>query len=242
MTTRVQPFPPPVTNFGAGEQEPLLGRPEEEEEIALGYYLVTGTAFIAQLGGIALVLVVYISVYSHDMCLFSVHPLLNALGIALLLESTLLLQPTHSSVQKHKGAIIHSVLNSVAFILMYSAFIVVVVSKVRNQEHHFGSAHAILGLITYILLFMQATFGMIQFYFPSILGGEAKAKEIYKYHRMSGYVIFLFILSTAVAVTYVPYVHDVLKIRTWVVIVAGVLILGGVLPRADLGKFGFKQG
>lgn len=58
---------------------------------------------------------------------------------------------------------------------------------------------------------------------------------------MSGYLIFLFLLSTAVAVTYTEYVHDVLKIRTWFVVLTGVLILFGVLPRVDVGKLGFGQ-
>ena len=43
---------------------------------------------------------------------------------------------------------------------------------------HFESAHAIAGLITYILIFLQATVGIIQFYLPGLVGGEANAKAI----------------------------------------------------------------
>jgi len=249
---RTDPLPPPLTQsgsasphpgMGAGETEPLLGRRTEDEledvNFSLWANLITGPAFLAQIGGVALVVAIWASIFMHNLSLFSAHPLLNSLGIALLLESTLMLQPTNTAAEKRKGAVVHSILNSVAFISMYSAFIIIVVSKTRVHEHHFHSAHSIFGLITYILILIQATVGMVQFYFPSLLGGKEKAQSIYKYHRMSGYLIFVFIIMAAIAVTYTDFVAHVLKIRTWFVLLCSAFVLAGVLPRIEPSKFGF---
>ncbi|THH32673.1 hypothetical protein EUX98_g1524 [Antrodiella citrinella] len=232
---RTDPLPSPLAQsrtpsahprMGAGETEPLLARrtDDEMEDVGVSLFtnLVSGPAFLAQIGGVALVVAVWASVFMHKLSLFSAHPLLNSLGIALLLESTLMLQPTTTPAQKRKGAIVHSILNSFAFIAMYSAFVVVVVSKVKMHEHHFQSAHSIFGITTYVLILLQATVGMIQFYAPSLVGGKEKAQSIYKYHRMSGYLIFVFIVLAAIAVTYTD-----------------AFVLAGVLPRIEPTKFGF---
>ncbi|CAL1701746.1 unnamed protein product [Somion occarium] len=244
MSAISDPLPPPHTQINGGsEQEPLLGQrppPPIHDNEAVGWSLamnlITGSAFLAQIGGVVFVVAVWASNLSQPYMLFTAHPLLNSLGVALLLESTLLLQPTQTPKQKRKGAIMHSILNSTAFVLMYSAFVVMVVNKLHHGGKHFDSAHAILGLITYILILIQATVGMVQFYFPSLIGGEVKAKTIYKYHRMSGYAVFLFIIATAIAVTYTDYVVDVLKIRPWFVVVCSLFILAGVLPRVNINK------
>ncbi|TCD71070.1 hypothetical protein EIP91_000162 [Steccherinum ochraceum] len=228
--------------MGAGETEPLLGRTDDEfEDVDFNLWtnLISGPAFMAQIGGVALVVAIWASIFMHKLSLFSAHPLLNSLGIALLLESTLMLQPTNTAAQKRKGAIVHSILNSIAFLAMYSAFIIVIIAKSRKHEHHFTSAHSVFGIITYILILMQATVGMIQFYFPSLVGGKEKAKSIYKYHRISGYIIFVFIIMTAIAVTYTDFVAHVLKIRTWFVVLCSAFVLAGVLPRVEPTKFGF---
>ncbi|KAK7696429.1 hypothetical protein QCA50_001086 [Cerrena zonata] len=238
------PLPPPQTQInGHGEEEPLLGhRPpppiSDDEAVCHTLFrnLYTSTALLAQIGGLAFVIVVWVANLKQPLMLFTAHPLLNAIGVLLLLESTLLLQPTHTPKQKHTGAIVHSILNGTAFILMYSAFVVIFVNKLNHHGAHFESAHAIIGLTTYILMFLQATVGIVQFYLPNVVGGEANAKAIYKYHRISGYLILLFILATAISVTYTPYIAYVLKIRTWFVALCSVVILAGVLPRVSLKK------
>jgi len=244
MSSTQSPLPPPTTYQTNGEQEPLLGHRDSEDEnvgAGLALNLISGTATIAQIGGVALVVGIWVSVFSNPLLLFSAHPLLNSVGVALLLESALLLQPTHTQKQKRYGAIVHSALNGTAFVLMYAALIVIILSKVQHHGYHFESAHAKLGLITYILLFIQATVGMVQFYFPGLLGGVDNAKAIYKYHRISGYLIFVFIIATAISVTYTPYVANVLKLSTSFVAATSALVLIGVLPRVKLHKLGITS-
>ncbi len=67
------------------------------------------------------------------------------------------------------------------------------------------------------------------------------AKSIYKYHRMSGYVIATLGLATICAASWTDYSLGVAHIPHWAVIVASVLVLAGVVPRIRLSKFGLKR-
>lgn len=51
-------------------------------------------------------------------------------------------------------------------------------------------------MITYSLLVTQALIGVAQFYTPGLLGGEGKAKRLYKWHRMSGYLLLILLFVT----------------------------------------------
>jgi hypothetical protein len=140
------------------------------------------------------------------------------LGVAVLLQSALLLQPTHTAEQKRTGAIVHSILNGFAAAFFYAALIAIFVNKfnhngkfiltfTQNETHkgftgtHFESTHARLGLITYIVLLLNATVGIVQFYFPNLVGGVNNGKALYKYHRIAGYTFVLLILSSK------PFLH-----------------------------------
>lgn len=95
-----------------------------------------------------------------------------------------------------------------------------------------------MGLITYILFAIQAFVGVTQFYTPSLYGSEANAKALYKYHRMSGYVILIFSFATVAAATQTGFNVNALHIQLWAVIVASVLVLIGLLPRIKKQKLG----
>jgi hypothetical protein len=124
---------------------------------------------------------------------------------------------------------------------MYSALAVIVVNKINHNGKHFESPHAILGLITYIALALNATLGHVQYFFPGLVGGVDNGKALYKYHRAIGYTGVVLILATLTAATRTTYVEHVLHIKTWAVVLAGVLVLGGALPRVRLEKFGVQN-
>jgi general stress protein CsbA len=232
---------PDVNPIGRSEQEPLLGRPgDAAQPDGAGLYsnLYTGTAIIAQLGVWILAVIVWASVFTHQVIFFSAHPLLNSVGVLLLTQGALILQPTHTATQKHQGAIIHSVLNGAGVLALVVGLIIVEINKVQSHIGHFESTHAILGLITSILLVLQVLVGLTQFYFPGMYGGVSNAKKIYKYHRMAGYVILVLALATIAAATKTFYVRKFLHIHLWAVLVAEVLILAGVLPRIKKQKIG----
>lgn len=43
----------------------------------------------------------------------------------------------------------------------------------------------------------QSLLGFLSIHFPSLFGGSEKAKQVYKYHRLSGYVLIAGLLFTA---------------------------------------------
>ncbi|KAI9782049.1 MAG: hypothetical protein M1835_004110 [Candelina submexicana] len=156
----------------------------------------------------------------------------------LIVQAILILQPTHTPKQKKQGANVHAVLNGTGVLAFIAGLVVIEYNKIAHNGEHFKSPHAILGLITYILFVIQALIGLTQYYLPQIYGGEQNAKKIYKYHRMSGYVLLVLALATVAAATQTGFNKNVLHIQLWAVIAAALLTLAGVLPRIKKQKLG----
>jgi uncharacterized membrane protein len=117
---------------------------------------------------------------------------------------------------------------------------IIEMNKASHPETRFRSAHGIMGLITYILIFSQALAGFVQFYIPrQILGSVDRGKAIYKYHRMSGYLILVMALATICAATQTTFNAAVLHIKWWGVLIADILVLAGVPPRITKSKLGW---
>jgi hypothetical protein len=243
---------------GVGEDEPLLGRAgdaSQPEGRALYYNVLigksfpqthqqtstkpsTGTAVITQVGLILLVASVWASIFLSPLILFSAHPLLNSGGILFLTQAILVLQPTHTETQKRQGTTSHFVLINLALDLLIAGLVIIEINKFNHNGTHFESPHAILGLTTYILLAIQASVGFTQFYVPRLYGGVEKAKVVYKWHRLSGYVILTLLLATVAAATQTDFNKTTLDIKLWAVLVSAVLILIGVIPRIKKQKLG----
>lgn len=249
-------------NLGLSEDEPLLGRIGDASQrdgkplyqnLILGLPLSLpplsptqltppGTAILAQLGLLLLVVLIYLSVFLHPLSLFSAHPLLNSTALLLVVEALLILQPTHTAAQKRSGTHVHATLHILALLLFLSAFIVIETNKFAHSAPHFTSLHGRLGLATYIILALQAAVGVTQYFTPGLYGGEDRAKKVYKWHRAVGYVVLLLLLGTVTAATRTETGREFLKLRTWAVVLAGTVVLVGVLPRVRLGKLGLEGG
>ncbi|KAI9863730.1 MAG: hypothetical protein M1824_006327 [Vezdaea acicularis] len=226
----------------ATEDEPLLGGPgdaSQRREKGLWFNLLLGTAVIAQGGIWILVAIIWAGIFTHKVILFSTHPLLNSAGLFFIVQATLILQPTHTKDQKIRGTYVHAALNDVGLGLLLAGLILIEYNKINGGQPHFHSVHAYLGVITYAIFFIQATVGFMQFFTPGLLGGEAKAKKLYKYHRMSGYALLVFSLATVCAATKTDYIEQSIHIKLWAVAFASVLVLIGVLPRVKKQKLGF---
>ncbi|KAL9129319.1 MAG: hypothetical protein Q9217_002190 [Psora testacea] len=100
-----------------------------------------------------------------------------------------------------QGTNIHAVLNSTSISALAAGLIIIEYNKSAHGAPHFTSPHGILGLITYILFFIQAFVGITQYYTPALYGGLDNAKKIWKYHRMSGYLVLIMGLVTVCAAT-----------------------------------------
>ena len=64
---------------------------------------------------------------------------------------------------------------------------------------------------------------------------------MYKYLRMSGYVLLAFALATVCAATQTDFVKKSIKLDLWVVLATSILTLIGLLPRIKLQKLGVKK-
>jgi hypothetical protein len=138
------------------------------------------------------------------------------------------------------GTHVHFALNLVGVMALISGLIIIEMNKASHPETRFTCAHGIMGLITYILIFSQALVGFAQFYIPKqIFGSVDRGKAVYKYHRGSGYVILVMALATICAATQTTFNADVLHLKLWAVLVAGILVLVGVLPRIKKSKLGW---
>jgi hypothetical protein len=222
---------------GSRDDEPLLGRPGDASQqdgqpiyynLIIGKLLISfiqsfliisqkGTAVIAQAGIILLTASVWASILLQDLILFSAHPLLNSAGLLVLTESILILQPTHTQAQKRKGTIIHFTLNNLALDLLFAALILIEYNKIKGGSQHFHSIHGILGSITYIFLAVQALVGFTAYFVPKLYGGEDNAKSLYKWHRLSGYILLVLLLATVAAATQTDFNKNVIHIRLWAV-------------------------
>ncbi|KAG9244308.1 eukaryotic cytochrome b561-domain-containing protein [Calycina marina] len=228
----------------ASEDEPLLGRPgdvAQEDDQPIYHNLYTGTAIIAQAGIVLLVASIWAGIFLHKLILFSAHPILNSVGVLLVAEGILILQPTHTAAQKRQGTLWHFGLVNAGIDLLIAGLILVVYNKVSTKHAHFESPHAILGLITYIVIAIQAFVGFTQYFVPKLYGSVDKAKSIYKWHRISGYVVLALLLATVAAATQVGYNKNVLNIKLWAILLAAVLILVGIIPRIKKQKLGLVK-
>ncbi|KAF4989123.1 hypothetical protein FDECE_14807 [Fusarium decemcellulare] len=227
----------------ARETEPLLGRPgdaAQEDGVPMIKNLVLGTGIIAQLGIILLVLLIWASVLTKPLILFSAHPLLQSLAVLSLAQSILSLQPTHTAQQKRIGQRVHASLNLFAFLLLVAGVTIIEYNKFSHNGDHFVSVHGYLGVITSIILLIQYAVGFTMWATPALYGGEHNAKSIWKYHRWSGYVILTLLLATVVSAVETDYNKNVLKLKLWATLVLAIVTLVGVLPRIQKQKLGFK--
>lgn len=137
-----------------------------------------------------------------------------------------------------QGTYIHSGLNLIALGAFIAALVVIEMNKASHPETRFQSVHGKVGLVTYILLGLQFVVGVAQFYTPSLFGSVDKAKSIYKYHRMSGYIILVLAVVTVCLATQTGFNENVLHMRLWALIVASVLVVVGLVPRIKKRKLG----
>lgn len=216
------------------ETEPLLARPGDaglfgRANIVRETFIGIGI-IIPEIGVLMLCCSVWAQIASHPINFFSGHPTAMSIAIFILTQSTLFQQrfAADDLGWKLRGQHVHASLNLVAFMALVTGFTIVEVTKARLNESHPPSTHTVFGLSTLVLLLVQYLFGVTMWMTPSLYGGEARARALYKYHRFGGYFILVMILATAVTATLTGYNKYVLRINVWVVSGGAFLIAIGV--------------
>ena len=127
--------------------------------------------------------------------LFGYHPILQSLSLILLVQSLVTLQPTTAQDPRRKKAALnlHQIVNLVLLlpILTIGASIMWYLHD-QPEAQHWISWHGILGAVALAWAYVQALIGGLSVWFKgSLLGGENRAKRLWKWHRLSGYLLLV---------------------------------------------------
>ncbi|OBZ75657.1 hypothetical protein A0H81_04475 [Grifola frondosa] len=127
------------------------------------------------------------------------HPLLQSSSIALFTYGIMTLQPTSHPKTKAAGLVRHQL---AMFFLGVPAItlgtLAMVFNKYLHGAEHFTTWHGTFGILSVTWMVMQVALGGGSVWFDGrLLGGNPKAKMIWKYHRLSGYLLFPTFLFTA---------------------------------------------
>jgi len=223
------------------ESTPLLGRPgpiKQPEDSSLALNFVSGWAPLALLSALGLVILALVTTLQKSpFILFLYHPVLQTLFVFFLTMSILVLQPTHTPAQKVVGQKAHAALMLLALLCLSGGVGVIEYNKIANNGLHFHSVHGWLGVIGAALFGLQYVSGVTMLNVPALYGGEAKARSVWKYHRRSGYVLFMGFLTTVAAAGDTDYVKaNLFGIVPPLVLGLGIAI--GVYSRVRKEKLG----
>jgi hypothetical protein len=129
---------------------------------------------------------------------FALHPPLQTLAILLLTYGIITLQPTNQPKTKASGLVRHQILIFVlAFPSLFLGTFAVSYNKWLRGADHFTTWHGTIGILCMVWLLFQIFLGAGSVWNGgSLFGGGLKAKGVWKYHRVSGYILFPLMLLT----------------------------------------------
>ncbi|GJN87722.1 hypothetical protein Rhopal_000677-T1 [Rhodotorula paludigena] len=157
----------------------------------------------------------------------------------------LLLQPQPpSAAHKRKGLQAHQALQYASLVSIVAGASFIFYNKAIHGAKHFTTWHATFGLITLSLIFCQIVFGALVVYSPlqHWLGGEGRAKALWKYHRMSGYLTLSFLVATPLLALVSTWVQSNSSAFERVLIGSGIALAGaGAFMRIQTSKLGFRR-
>ncbi|KAJ7582581.1 hypothetical protein C8J56DRAFT_1015355 [Mycena floridula] len=173
---------------------------------------------------------------------FALHPLLQSSALFMITYGIVTLQPTSQPVTKASGLSRHQLaMLYLALPLISVGTFAVFYNKVAQGKDHFVTWHGVFGIISMAWIVLQILVGGGSVWF----GGRAfgtKAKSVWKYHRLSGYILFSLVLLTVNlggAWSDWSQKYTIYPVRLVAYTVAPLAILAGVLVRMRLSKMKF---
>ncbi|KAJ7349272.1 hypothetical protein DFH08DRAFT_959436 [Mycena albidolilacea] len=181
-----------------------LSKPKEQEAQlpAEGRKGDTFALYLALSGAAVLTTVTWVTVLVNnpfDAGWFAFHPPLQSLSLLLFVYGISTLQPTSQPKTKAAGLARHQyAILFAAFPIIFFGTFAVMYNKYLHGATHFKSWHGKLGIGAMGWIFIQVLLGGGSVWFGgAAFGGGSRAKAIWKYHRLSGYVLFLLLMFTA---------------------------------------------
>ncbi|KAH9946249.1 uncharacterized protein BXZ73DRAFT_95751 [Epithele typhae] len=176
--------------------------------------------------------------------LFFFHPLLQSLAISVFTYGILTLQPTSQAKTKAAGLTRHQ-LAMAAFGVPAIALgaLAIIWNKNLHESPHFTTWHGTLGITSIVWLVAQVAVGGGSVWFGGrLFGGGSKAKQFWKYHRLSGYVLFpLFLLTAHLGGAWSAWTttHSSVVVRVLAYWISPIILLAAVLVRLRTSKMQF---
>jgi len=176
---------------------------------------------------------------------FPIHPMLQTLGLGCFTYGILTLQPTAHPKTKAAGLQRHQrTMLALGVPCITLGTLAIEIQKFNRGHRHFVTWHGIFGLVSIIWLVGQVMLGGGSVWFGgAAFGGGMKAKMIWKYHRLSGYVLFPLLLITAhLGGAWSTWVtsHSHLWMRLFAYTVAPVVALVAIYARVRTSKMKFS--
>ncbi|KAK4056163.1 hypothetical protein OIO90_002894 [Microbotryomycetes sp. JL221] len=203
----------------------------------------TWSSWTVQIGLLLAFVPLWTTLATHPAGLFTYHPAIQSFAIILFIQGIILLQPQPKDFKtKQKGLKLHQIVQYTALPLIVAGSAVIVYNKIVNKGKHLYSWHGWCGTLTLFLIVAQITFGAIIVYSPltQLVGGSNKAKQIWKFHRMSGYVTLSLLLLTPLLAVDSDWIQNNTTRVERIVMTGGlVLVAIGVTARISTQKLGF---
>jgi len=156
-------------------------------------------AYIAWSSLLVFLLSTWFLVLSEGMTWFSFHPLLQSLSIVFFTYGILTLQPTSQPTAKEAGLERHQfAILGLGVPCIFLGATAIAYNKSIHEKEHLTTWHGTFGYLALFWLIFQAVLGGGSVWYQgAAFGGGARAKSVWKYHRLSGYLLFPLLLLTA---------------------------------------------
>ncbi|KAF5358078.1 hypothetical protein D9756_001746 [Leucocoprinus leucothites] len=130
---------------------------------------------------------------------FALHPPMQSLALCFFTYGVMTLQPTSQPKTKAAGFIRHqTAVFYFGFSIIFLGTLAAVIHKTIHDMNQFQTWHAKFGLLCIVWLVGQVFLGAGSVWNGgSLFGRGMKAKALWKYHRLSGYILFALMMFTA---------------------------------------------
>ncbi|KAH7107743.1 hypothetical protein BKA62DRAFT_792038 [Auriculariales sp. MPI-PUGE-AT-0066] len=237
------PLLEPGTPIDGADHAKTIVAQEERSEARRGDLL--GTALVL-VGISTMVLTVWIKIWSVGWATlneFALHPTFNVLGISIISLGILTLQPSKHPRTKVAGLWRHQrIMLGLAVPCLIIGTAAIIIYKAHRGSAHFKSLHAVTsGTLCSLLARDPVILGAGSVWFNGRLFSKDKehAKAVWKWHRASGYLLFLlFQVVIWAGVQYTHFFHEHASAVTRIVFfnLAPLLVVVGIWSRSRLSK------